>query len=60
MLRIAVVGEDDDAVASLLQADGRIDDEALRSADAQIGMEEDDGALCAVCHVSFAEAGRGG
>lgn len=39
-----MVGEDDDAVATLLQADGGVDDEALGAADAEVRVEEDDGA----------------
>lgn len=45
--RVAVVGEDDDAVAAPLQADGGVDDEALRAADAEVWVEEDDGAVVA-------------
>ena len=42
--RIAVAGEDRDAVAKILEADGGIDDETLGAADAEIGVEEDDAA----------------
>lgn len=42
---VAVVGEDDDSVAALLEADGGIDDETFSAADAEVGMEEDDGGL---------------
>lgn len=40
--RVAVVGEDDDAVAAFLQADSSVDDEAFCAADAQVWMEKDD------------------
>lgn len=39
-----MVGEYDYFVAARLQADGGIDHEALGAADAEIGVEEDDGA----------------
>lgn len=39
---VAVVGEDDDSVAALLETDGGIDYEAFCAADAEIGVEEED------------------
>lgn len=42
-----MVGEDDDAVAAPLQADGGVDDEALGAADAEVRVEEDDCAAVA-------------
>lgn len=42
--RVAVTGEDHDAVATLLQADGGVDDKALSAADSEIWVEEDGGA----------------
>lgn len=41
MARIAVAGENDDLVASLLQADGGIDDKPFGPTDAQVGVQED-------------------
>lgn len=43
VLRIAVVREDDDLVPPLLEADGRVDDQPLGAADAQVWVEEDYG-----------------
>jgi len=40
MLWIAVAGEDGDAVAQALQADRSIDDQALRTSNAQIRVEK--------------------
>lgn len=40
-----MVGEDDNVVSALLQPNGRIDNQALSTADAQVRVEEDD---CAV------------
>jgi hypothetical protein len=48
VLRIAVVGVDDDPTAAVLQADGGVDDKPLSAADAEVGVEEDDGALAVV------------
>ena len=45
MVRVAVVGEDDDAVAAFLEANGGINDQALGAANAQVRVEEDDGTL---------------
>lgn len=46
--RVAVVREDDDAAAARLQAHGSVDDEPLCAADAQVRVEEDDGALVVI------------
>ena len=40
---IAMAGENDDLVATILEANGGIDYETLSTADAQIGMEKDYG-----------------
>ena len=40
--RVAVGGEDRDAVAELLEADGGVEDEALGAADAEVWVEEYD------------------
>lgn len=45
VVAIAMVGKDDNVVSALLQPNRRIDNQPLRTADAQVGMEEDD---CAV------------
>ena len=42
MRRVAVRGEDRDAVAEVLQTDRGVDDEALGAADAEVGVEEYD------------------
>lgn len=42
MLRVAVRCEDGDLVPAILEADCGIDDQALRPANAQVGVEEDD------------------
>jgi len=55
---VAVVGEDDDAVAALLQADGGVDDEPLGAADAQVRVEEDDGAGAAAAAAAAAGGRR--
>lgn len=43
-----MVGIDDDPTAAVLQADSGVDDEPLSAADAEVGVEEDDGALAVV------------
>lgn len=43
--RIAVAREDDDAIATVLQTYGGIDDKSLRAANTQVWMEEDYGPL---------------
>lgn len=48
VLRVAMVGVDDDRVASLLQADGGVYDQSLRAADAEIWVEEDKSACLVV------------
>lgn len=42
MLRVAVRCEDGDLVPAILEADCGIDDQALRPANAQVRVEEDD------------------
>lgn len=42
VVRVAVACKDDDLVAAFLQADGRVDDETLCAADAEVGVQEDD------------------
>lgn len=41
MVRVAVRSEDGDLVSAILQANCRVNDEALRSANAQVWVEED-------------------
>jgi hypothetical protein len=53
MVWVAMVGEDDNFVPALLKANGGIDDEALSTTNAQVGVEEDDGPL------PFARVGLG-
>jgi hypothetical protein len=59
VLGVAVVGEDDDAVAALLQAHGGVDDEAFGAADAQVRVEEDEGALGAAVGIAAGAVGGG-
>lgn len=54
---VAVVGKDDDAMASFLQAHGGVDDESLRTTDAQVGMEEDEGVFGGVVFDCFIRHG---
>jgi hypothetical protein len=60
VLGVAVVGEDDDAVAALLQAHGGVDNETLGAADAQVWVEEDEGALGAAVGIAAGIGGGGG
>ena len=54
-----MTGEDDDLVATVLEADGGVDNETLSASDAQVGMQEDYGLglvgrgrlLLLTCHV---------
>lgn len=43
-----MAGEDDHLVASILQADGGIDNETLSTTDAEVRVKEDDGPLIVV------------
>lgn len=59
MCRVAVRGEDGDLVAEVLEADGSVDDETLSTADAQVGVDEDDASLALEArHAHRAECGQ--
>ena len=49
MLRVAMAREDDNVIATVLQADGGVDHEPLGASDSQVGMQEDDGLLWRRC-----------
>ena len=46
VLHVPVRGVDRDSVPEVLQRDGRVDDQPLCAADAEVWVEEDDASLC--------------
>lgn len=59
MARIAVIRENNDLVAPTLQPNRRIHDQALRTADAQVRVEEDDGVVLSLGWLRVASVGGG-
>lgn len=51
---VAMAGEDDDLVASVLQADRCIDHQSLCTSNSQVGVEKDNGLFVALllCHLA--------